>query len=326
MKKNTKSLLCVLSVLLVVFLIVFTTVWNAGLDISKWKEQSFISNLLINCAISLFGIIAGLGIADNHYRNKENGMFLLSYSGFLKEREKIEKYLDKFPYWIRNLHKKESQEKCIRFLKDEKGITQAKLILKHLDRNDVKNLDRPFQKELPSGKKLYFKALSLDQINAIILVLDGKIKVKFVHDSYFLNAYSKNDTKSMYEQASMEDKIKNRKSIFLIISKIFFTIALGMIFAGLTVDTANGAKIGEILINMLSRFSILASALYSGFSIAHIMVKYDCIFIDYKKTTLETFYLEVIENHTVKCLTEEEEAEEEYKEFEEKNNEEIICN
>lgn len=312
MKKNYQNIWCISSILFVIVLIFITTIWNAGLDVTKWKEKEFLSNLTINCAISLFGIFSAMGLADNHYRTKENGMLDVTYKNFCTAKNKIEEHLDKFPYWIRRLHRKETEDKCIRYLKDQNGITQAKLILKHLDIIDVESLNKPFSKVLDNGKQIFFKSLTNEQILALKEVMQGKIKVEYLHETYFLNAYNKSNAKSMYEQASKESAVRNQRSFVLVLYRILLTIAMGLIFAGLTVEGIDSNKVGQILINIFSRLSILASSIYSGFTIAHILVKYDCQFIEYKTNVLETFNLEVIINKTVVCLTEEEEAEQEY--------------
>lgn len=314
MKKNYQNIWCISSIAFMVVLIIVTTIWNAGLDVTKWLEKEFLSNLVINCAISLFGIFSSIGLADNYYRTKENGMLDITYKNFLIIREKIEDHLDKFSHWVKLLHQRELDDKILRYLKNENGIQQAKIILKHLDVSELDSLNKPFSKDLQNGKTIYLKALSNEQITALKDVMTGKIKIEFLHENYFLNAYTKCENKSMYELAIKENETRNKKSFALVSYRILLTIAMGLIFAGLTVDGINANKLGQILINVFSRLSILASSIYSGYTIAHTLVKYDCKFIEYKTDILETFNLEVVVNKTVKCLTEEEEAELEYKE------------
>jgi hypothetical protein len=241
-------------------------------------------------------------------------MLNVTYQNFNTVKNKISQHLDKFPYWVKMLHRRETEDKCIRFLKDQNGITQARLILKYLDINDIESLNKPFSKTLTNGKTIFFKALSNEQILALKDVMNGNIKIDYLHENYFLNAYSKCNNKSMYEQATKEGEVRNQKSFVLILYRILLTIAMGLIFAGVTVEGIDADKAGQILINIFSRLSILASSIYSGYQIAHILVKYDCQFMEYKTNVLETFNLEVIVNRTVVCLTEEEEAEIDFKE------------
>lgn len=323
---NGKALLSLLSIFAVAVLIFFTSFFNATINPEKWGETQFISSLLINTSLCLFGMVASLGFADDFYRKKEGCLFITTYEKYHSTKEKVIPFLDKFSYWIRLLHKKELYEKSIRYLADEFGITQARQILKHLDIEDLKQLNKPYEKTLINGNKLYFKALTDEQIKSIENVLNGKIKVNFLHENYFLNAYNKNSKKTMYEQATNEQGGKARKGAFLISSKILISVATALIFAGLGIDSALGSNVGEMLVNVASRLCVLFGAVYNGFTITSVLVKYDISFIDYKTTTLETFYLEVVQNKTVKCLTEEEEAEQDYFNFIGDKNEQKIVN
>lgn len=321
---NIKTGLSLFSMIFVVVLILFTSFFSASIDPSKWGEAKFISSLLINTALVVFGLVSAIGYADDYYRKKEGSLFFVTYNKFNTTKEKITPYLDKFPFWVRNLHKKELYEKCTRYLIDDFGITQARAIIRHLDQTDIEHLTRPFEKVLRNGKRLYFKALTVEQINAIKNVFDGKIKVNFLHDNYFLNAYNKNNKKTMYEQATEENKGKARKGTFLIASKILISIATALVFAGIGIDSALGSNVGEMLINTASRLCVLFGAIYNGFTITNILVKYDTSFIDYKNTILETFYLEVVQNKTVICLTEDEEAEQDFYSFIGEENEQKV--
>lgn len=322
-KLNGKATLSVVSVVLVVFVILFTSFWSAGIDLTRWGDKAFISSLLMNTAICIFGIMASIGFGDNYFRTLENGLFQSAYKKYDVSRNNINKYVDLFPNWNKQLHEREQKEKNMRYLKEHFAISQAEIILDYLDISEIGNLEKPFKKTI-NEKDYYFKALTQEQIEAIIFVMRGKLKIKFIHDTYFLSAYSKNDKWSMYELASEENKRKNRKSFILISSKIFISIATALIFAGIVVDSSIGADIGVILINTITRLCVLCGSLYNGYNISSTLVKFDVEFINYKIQILDTFYLEVVEHKTVVAITEEEEAKLEYEK--EKENEEVINN
>ena len=67
---NGKALLSLLSIFAVAVLISFTSFFNATINPEKWGETQFISSLLINTSLCLFGMVASLGFADDFYRKK----------------------------------------------------------------------------------------------------------------------------------------------------------------------------------------------------------------------------------------------------------------
>ena len=322
-KLNGKAVLSIISIVFVVFLILFTSFWDAGIDLTRWRDKTFISNLLLNTSICMFGLMASLGFGDNYFRTLQGGLFQTAIQKFAGIREKISNFIDYFSNWNKHLHEREQKEKYIRYLKEQFGISQAELIIEHLDINEVAELEKPFLKVV-NNKEIYYKALTQKQIEAIVFVMQGKLKIKYIHESYFLSAYTKNYKNSMYEQASNERFLKGRKSFVLISAQIFSSISMALIFAGFVIDCTMGADIGSIMINIITRLCILSGALYNGYNISSKLVKFDVEFINYKSQVLEMFYLEVVAHQTVDAMTEEEEAKQEYERL--KENEESIIN
>lgn len=310
-KMNRKTLLSLVSIFFILCVIIVSTCFNAGLDPSKWLSAEYLSTLLITLSIAVFGMISATGLGDSYYRTNEVGLFKKVYDDYNTSRIKITPVLDKFTAWNDRLYKVEHHSKIIRFLKVDYGIKQAEQILK-LDRTQIPLLDNPNKFNI-EGEEVYFKSLSKEQIDAILMVFDGKIKLKFVHESYYLNAYSKSKTKSMYEQASNQEKAKQKKFVGLIIYRLIVSILIGLIFAGLIVDKINGdggAK--QMWLNLVSRLFTFFTSMSWGFFIANEMIKDECIFLSYKTRILDTFYLDVAVNKTFNPKTEEELAYEEY--------------
>lgn len=211
------------------------------------------------------------------------------------------------------MYHKEYYQKCVHFLANQNGIKQCEQILK-LDRSEVLKLTNPCV-FIIDEKEVAFKSLTQEQIDAVLKVFDGKINLKFINESYYLNAYSKNNPKSIYEQASNQDKNKRVKFIMLIGYRMILTLMLGLIFAGLQIDKSNGADTGQIAINLATRMMTLCSAITWGFFTANEMVKDDCIFLAYKSRILETFWIEVEVDKSFVVKSIEEKAKEEYEAF-----------
>ena len=308
---NRRAVLVAFSLLFIVGLVAVTSFVNAGLNPDYWKSNEFVSDMAYTIALALIGIVCGFLEGDNYYRANVKGLFVMTYNKYHESRKKIEPLIDKFSDWNKNLYEKEAYAKIIRTLRNDYGIKQAELILQ-LDRTQIEDLNEPKSVEI-DGQERYLNSLSSEQKKAIYRALNGRIKVKYVHESYFLNAYSKNSNKSMYEQASEQDKRKREKFLFLMTVRVIFTILVGMVLTALTKEMIEGDR-AQAWIKLLSRYFTLFSAFSWGIFISGDMIKDDCLFLDYKIQTLEQFYLDVEVNKTFVAKTDEEKVREKIKE------------
>lgn len=304
-KLNRKTFLTGISVLFAIIIIIITSVLNAGLNPDNWNSTEFLSNLIITIAIGIFGVISGQGMGDNYFRTNEKGLFVSTYNSYNTMRTKINVHIDKFEDWNKRLYAKEYYQKCIRYLKNNYGIKQAELILE-LDKNQVLLLEQPRFFETSKGKTA-FNSLTKEQIKAARKVLTGKIKMKYVHDSYFLNAYSKNKTQSMYEIASEQSKKQRQKYLSLMFYRVMVIIVFGFIMSGLVIDTQDPGGFNQAMINLISRLFTLFTSLAFGTLVASDLIKDECIYLDYKTTMLERFLIDV-ETNKFTTKSEEEKA------------------
>lgn len=295
---NRKAVLVSVSLIFVMVIIAITSFANAGIDPNYWGSEKFLTDVIFSVSLVLIGVVSGQAEGDNFYRNKQDGLFVNSYNNYNKKRSIIDHIIDKFSDWAYALYQKEYYKKVIRYLRDENGVKQAELLIQ-LDRTEIVQLNEPKSFEL-NGEVRYFNSLTEMQIQAVLNVLDGKIKVKFVHDSYFLNAYAKNGNKSMYEQASEQEKRKKQKFMFLMTYRVIFTVLVAMVFTAFVIEQkgGGGASKSQAVLNLFARYFTLFSSVCWGFFIANDMIKDECIFLDYKATTLNQFYLDVEVNKT----------------------------
>lgn len=315
MKKlvNRKGLLVTISLLFLAIIIGITSFASAGIDANYWTSEKFLFDTIFTTSLVLIGIVSGQAEGDNFFRNNEKGLFVNTYNNYNNKRTTIENYVDKFGDWNYNLYKKEYYEKCIRYLQDENGIRQAKLIIQ-LDRNEIIRLNEP-QAFFVDGVERYFNSLTEKQIQAVLNVLDGKIKVKYLHDSYFLNAYSKNGNRSMYEEAGQQQKRKRKTFMVLTMYRVILTILVSMVLTAFVFEQNEGVDTAQAFYTLLLRYFTLFSSVSWGIFISNDLIKEDCIFLDYKTTTLHQFYLDVAVNKTFKAKTEEEKAYEKIKQL-----------
>lgn len=325
MKKtfNRKGVLIAISLLFVMVIIGVTSFANAGIDPNYWKSDKFVTNTIFTVSLVLIGVVSGQAEGDNFYRNKVDGLFVASYNGYNTKRASIENLVDKFSDWAYNLYKKEQYKKIVRYLRDENGIKQFELILE-LDKEQVITLESGPKSFIIGDKERYLNSLSREQIKAILRVFNGEIKVRYVDDSYYLNAYAKNKNKTMYEQASEQEKKKKQKFAFLMMYRVIFTVLTGMVFTAFVIEQkTSGEETAQAVLNLFSRYFTLFTSFTWGFFLSNDMIKDECIFLDYKTTTLTQFYLDVEVNKTFICKTEEEKAYEKIISMQEKKKEEI---
>lgn len=308
MKKlvNKKGLLVTISLLFLAILIGITSFASAGIDASYWTSEKFLFDTIFTTSLVLIGIVCGQAEGDNFFRTNEKGLFVSTYNTYNTKRSMVENYVDKFGDWNYHLYRKEYYEKCIRYLLDENGIRQAKLILQ-LDRCEIMRLNEP-QAFFVNGEERYFNSLTEKQIQAILNVLDGKIKVKYIHDSYFLNAYTKNGNKSMYEEAGSQQARKRKTFMVLTAYRVILTILVSMVLTAFVFEQNDGVDKAQAFYTLLLRYFTLFSSVSWGIFIANDLIKEDCVFLDYKSTTLHQFYLDVVVNKTFVAKTEEEKA------------------
>lgn len=306
-KINRKAVLVSMSLVFVMVIVAITSFANAGIDPSYWGSTKFMTDTIFTVSLVLIGVVSGDAEGDNFYRNKDNGLFQNSYNNYNKKRSIIDNIVDKFSDWAYNLYQKETYKKIMRYLKDDFGIKQADLLIQ-LDRTEIIQLKNEPKSFNLNGEVRYFNSLTETQIQAIFDVLDGKIKVKFVHDSYFLNAYAKNCNKSMYEQASEQEKRKKQKFAFLMVYRVIFTVLVAMVFTAFVVESSEEGSKAQAVLNLFSRYFTLFTSVGWGFFIASDMIKDECVFLDYKAMILNQFYLDVEVNKTFVVKSEEEKA------------------
>lgn len=308
MKKlaNKKAVLITISLLFLATLIAITSFANAGIDPNYWGSDKFITDTMLTISLVLIGIVCGQAEGDNFFRTNEKGLFVSTYNNYNAKRNLIEKIVDKFKDWNYNLYKKEFYNKCLRYLADENGIRQAKLIMQ-LDRSQIVKLNEP-QMFVVDNEQRYFNSLTEAQINACLKVIDGKIKVKYISESYFLNAYSKNGNKSMYEEASKQQERKRKTFLVLTSYRVLLTLLVSMVLTAFVFEQQDGVDKAQAFYTLLLRYFTLFSSVGWGIYVANDMIKEDCIFLDYKAMTLQQFYLDVEVNKTFIAKTDEEKA------------------
>lgn len=296
LKHAAKELGSVVAAVLCLFVLsVLTAFANAGLDPSKLNTIENITNMCLNAATTIFGVIVAipLGVVCTKQLTTASGgpgKYLSTHSEYVKIRKMIEPKRLAFGQWHTKQHIDEQRQKCLNHLLAH-NIEQANEIMK-LSREQILKLTTS-QRFVVDGEELYFKALTHEQIRACNDVLSGRIVVHKLPDSYFLYVDGKSDA-TFYDQAHNEAR---DNAIFLVtrlVYKIFIGFVITSIFTSLIIsklsdDITTREYVIKALISIFARTFNAISSVYWGYQIGQEQVYRQCYYINGKTQFLELF-------------------------------------
>lgn len=278
---------------------VVTAFANAGLDPAKLLTVENITNMSLNAATTIFGVIVAipLGVVTTKQfvsANGSPGKYISTYSAYVTVRKKVEAKRIGFSQWHNQQHLNEQRQKCINYLL-ERNIEQAEDLMK-LSREQLIQLTTS-QMFVIDGKETYFKALTHAQIRACNNVLSGKIVVKKLPDFYFLYAEGRSSA-TFYDQAANQAR---DEAIFLatrLAYKIFVGFVITSIFTSLVIskldeDIATREYVIKAIINILARTFNAVSSAFWGYQIGQERVYRQCYYISGKTQFLELYDADV---------------------------------
>jgi hypothetical protein len=258
-----------------------------------WTKENA-GNALINAAITIFGVVSAVpsGLVSTKQRKNpdgSDGRYLQEFSEYNEIRQKIEPKRLEFSQWHNSQHLKEQMQKCTDYLLS-KGILQA---------SDILKLSIPQVRELTTSKPLtvgdveiYFKALTVEQIEACVRVLSGKVMVHKLPDYYFLY-FDGRSSKTFYDQAYRESVNEN----FALVAKLIYRICIGFIitciFTGMVVEPSSEATTAQAVlmavINTIARiFNAVTSVLW-GWLLGQEIAYKQCYYINGRTQFLKLF-------------------------------------
>ena len=296
LKHAAKEFGSVIAAVLCLFILsVITAFANAGLDPSRLNTVENITNMCLNAATTIFGVIVAipLGVVCTKQITSDTGSpgkYLTTYSAYVKIRKDIEPKRLSFGQWHTRQHIDEQRQKCLNHLLAH-NIEQAHDIMK-LSREQILQLTTS-QKFTIDGVETYFKALTHEQIRACNDVLSGRVVVHKLPDSYFLYVDGKSSA-TFYDQAHSEAR---DNAIFLItrlMYKIFIGFVITSIFTSLIIsklsdDITTREYVIKALISVFARTFNAISSVYWGFQIGQEQVYRQCYYINGKTQFLELF-------------------------------------
>lgn len=286
---------------------------NAGLDPTKLFTVENITNMCLNAAVTVFGVIVAipLGVVATKQLTTSNGSggrYITACTEYNKIRKIVGNRQVAFSQWHCQKHLSEQYQKCVNYLL-EHNINQAEDIMK-LSREDILKLTTS-QKFIIDEEEIYIKALTHEQIRACNDVLSGRIVVHKLPDFYFLYIDGKSKS-TFYDQAYNEARDNAIYLITRLAYKIFIGFVITSIFTSLVIssiaDVTTKEYVIKALVTVFARIFNAISSAFWGFQIGQGQVYRQCYYINGKTQFLEMFDADT----NFKAVSLQEEAKQEY--------------
>lgn len=281
------------------FLTIVMSITGAGFDPAVFMTWNYWTGMIIQFAISIFSMITGQQIGDDVQRNKPNGQYRRELKNYKANYALIDDtgWIAYFDAWLSLYRERKLQKKIEETLRDL-GMKQKEVL--DLDFNDIAKLEHPFRKDWTGtpyyGKYLdpktgksetAFKSLSPDQIEALRMIMEGKVTLPYISPSYFLDAL-KDSGGDEWQSAANADKRKPQKMALSYSYKLFSMLAISAITNGLiAIPYEDG---GSVALSIASRIFVLITSTVWGIFLGFQIVKMDTVYLTFKSYIVKKFY------------------------------------
>jgi len=260
-KVNQKVALALAAMLWMIIIICLTSFVPFILDPSRVTQDSFVSNLILIVAITIFGVINSMVASKSSNAANEKSNLSKARAKFF---EIIRKITDFSPYyqWISLVKQPEDQKKKNDRLLKEVAISEGELYLSL----SFEDLDRLLKTKSPIKiGEHYFDKLLPKQYDTIIRIKKGKENIRFVDPSYYTTIRSGETRITPTERASEENRVHTMNMIIGVGTKVVSTILFNVIIGMFVYDTSQGAITNaEAWVLLVQRMSALTTSSFVG--------------------------------------------------------------
>jgi len=296
---NKKVILGLLAFLCVVAFIIVSSFFPFIIDPSRWQTWEFVSDELIVCAITIFGIIAFTFIAQASNAQDPRSELARAKVDFYASVAKVNHA--SFRQWV----KKVLQPRDIKEAKERKlasiGVEDNHIL--ELSEAEIKGLIEP-QKY---GDRFY-KALTKEQIKQVIKIKRSSGIKNLVDPTYYLTTGKVHEKGNISEQSGNEDKKKALLLTWSVGSKLIVSIMLAMIFASFVMEAIGEEELASAFMKLIQRLFTLANSSFFGYLIGCQTNDIDAYYI---RLRIEA-HIEFLEDKTFKPVNQQEEAKQEF--------------
>ena len=297
-KKVVKTLTMLFGIILIVVLSLFDINFDfTNIDWERWAAKT---TVLIG--IMIFGILMGISTGSDIQKERVGGLYQLKCKEYNEIRLAIKSIEDSFSAWWLYFKEKKLVEKKIDYLIDmQVDMRLAKVMVKHLDKDDFvvgKMIYNPlipsekiYAKELDNGEIVKFKKIKQEESEEYKKIFAFKLNT--YGESYYLSLYDYGDIKTNDAELGkkLAQKIKRDRRNSMIL-KIVLSTVISIVWSAMTIyDFTEGDPMAtkRAWLNLLTRFTSLITSYISGFSTSVINVRDQARAIENKTQILSNF-------------------------------------
>jgi len=260
-KVNQKVALSAVASIWIVAIICLTSFVPYILDPTQLANTSFVSNLILIVAITIFGVINTMLMSkSSNAGNKDSNIAKARVIFF----DIVKKICDFTPYyqWIALVKQPDDQVKKNERLLRAVAISDGELYLA-LSFSDLKKL---LKTEVPiKVGEHYFDKLLQEQYDVIVSIKKGKKNIKFVDPSYYTTLRNGESRITPSERSSEEYRVHQMNTIIGVTSKVFSTVVFNVIIGMFVYDLSSTITNAEAWVLLLQRMSALTTSSVVGY-------------------------------------------------------------
>lgn len=334
---DIKKVIKTLTMLFGIILIVVLSLFDVNFDFTNIDWQRWAAKTTVLIGIMIFGILMGISTGSDIQKERVNGLYQTKCREYNEIRETIRPIVDFFSSWWLYFKERKLVEKKIDYLIDlQVDMRLAKLMVKHLDKDDFvvgkmifdpnREYEKIYVKELENGEVIKFKKIKQEESEEYIKIFNFKLDT--YNESYYMSLYDYGDIKANDAELGkkLAQKIKKDRRNAMIMRIVLSTV-ISIVWSAMTIyDFTEGDPMAakRAWVNLLTRFVSLVTSYISGYSTSVINVRDQARAIENKTQILTNFNNDITSKRFVP-ESYEEMIEREYQEQLEKAPKEVEC-
>lgn len=256
---NKKIILGVIAILIVLAVIIVSAFVPFIVDTDTIGTRKFWSDELLVIAIVIFSTIASVLIGQaGNAQNPKSELAKAKVEFKISYETRIDN-VNRFHQWVKKVLQPT----------DVKTIKERELIKVGIDDFEVLQLsESEVTALLDTPQKYndrYYKALTKIQVETILRIKNGTMKINLVEPTYYLSTSSNDSDKTVSEKSGAESTKKSGMVAFTIISRTTLVLITSMILALFARDIAKELDLGEAFMSFFTRLFAMVSSIFTGY-------------------------------------------------------------
>lgn len=272
--KNKKILLGLLACLFGLCVIVITSVVPLVLKPENWGTPSFVSDLIINCAIAVIAMVGLIMVGISYNALQPNSKLAKAIVEFKESvATRIDPRLIAFIQWIKQVLEPNDQQDTYRKALKSVKITDTDY-LKLTEPQLLALLKEPLKLE-----EHYYSQLNKKQYKVLTDILNGKYEIDFVDPWDWTKNSKYATTKNHSEKQSTRQKKKTSVLLYQVGFRLIVVIVISLIATGLVKDTQAQISTEEIMLKLFLRLFNFFGSAFLGFGVGCLINDFDAEYL-----------------------------------------------